>query len=355
MFESIPTTLGFTARGTTDPLLWVFSGFSGFFEWFLDDVYGTGLNWLADLLGIDVLGYPCMQRAYLAAICIAVIGPLVGTFLVHRELSMIGDTLAHTAFAGVAVGLFINSALSTSISPLLTALVVAVGAALLIELLVEYGGARSDASLAIVLTGGFALGSVLITATDGGIAVGIDAYLFGNLATVSTENVSLLLVMSAVVVILVALAYRPLLYVTFDATAARAARINVSRYNRLMVVLTALVVVSAMQIMGVILVAAMLVVPVVGAARIAHSFKRSLLLSALAAEVAVVVGVTVSYIYGWAAGGAIVLAAITVYFLTILGDVLVTGAGGREVAQWLRTRRRHRSRTPVEADGGEKE
>jgi len=355
MFESTPSALGFADPGNSGAPLWLQGDLFGVFEWFLDDVYGAGLNWLADLLGTEVLGYPYMQRAYLAAICVAVIGPLVGTFLVHRELSMIGDTLAHTAFAGVAVGLFINSALSVSVSPILTALVVAVGAALLVELLVEYGGARSDASLAIVLTGGFALGSVLITATGGGIAVGIDAYLFGNLATVSTENVSLLLVMSAVVVTLVAMAYRPLLYVTFDATAARAARIDVTRYNRLMVVLTALVVVSAMQIMGVILVAAMLVVPVVAAARLARSFKRSLLLSVLAAEIAAIAGVTVSYVYGWAAGGAIVLAAIAVYVLTILGDALVTEAGGKRVARWLRARRRHRSRTPVEADGGEKE
>lgn len=93
----------------------------GGFEWILDDVFGTGMDVLAELLGTPMLEYPYMQRAYLAAVCIAVIGPLVGTFLVHREMAMIGDTLAHTAFAGVAVGLFLNSALSLTLSPLLTA------------------------------------------------------------------------------------------------------------------------------------------------------------------------------------------------------------------------------------------
>jgi zinc transport system permease protein len=321
-------------------------------EWFLDHIFGPGMDVLADLLGTPMLGYPYMQRAYLAAVCIAVIGPIVGTFLVHREMAMIGDTLAHTAFAGVAVGLFLNSALSLTLSPLFTAFVVAVVTALLVELLVEHAGAYSDTSLAIVLTGGFAVGSILITATDGGIAVGIDAYLFGSLATVSTENVGILVFMSVLVGSLVTLMYRPLLYVTFDATAARAARLNVRLYKRLMVVLTALVVVSAMQIMGVILVAAMLVVPVAAAAQVAGSFKQSILLAILAAEFAAIAGVTLSYVYGIAAGGSIVVAAIAVYAVAL---------GFQGLARRLPTVRRLRSHRPggtrdgLEADGGERE
>jgi len=285
-------------------------------EWALA-VFGAGMNWLADAFGVRMLGYPYMQRAYLAVVCIGIVGPLVGTFLVHREMAMIGDTLAHTAFAGVAVGLFANSVLSLSVSPLATAMVVAIGTALLVELLVEYADVHSDTSLAIVLTGGFAVGSVLVTATDGGIAVGIDAYLFGSLATVSKANVGLLLAMTGVVTGVVGVTYRPLLYATFDETAARAARIDVVAYNRLLVVLTAAVVVSAMQIMGVILVAAMLVVPVAAAGRVARTFKQSLLFAVLAAEFAGVVGVTVSYRYGLAAGGSIVLAGIAVYAGTL--------------------------------------
>ncbi|MDB2226088.1 metal ABC transporter permease [Halorubrum ezzemoulense] len=321
-------------------------------EWFLNYVFGPGMDVLADLLGMPMLEYPYMQRAYLAALCIALIGPVVGTFLVHREMAMISDTLAHTAFAGVAVGLFLNSAFSLTLSPLFTAFVVAVVTALLVELLVEHAGAYSDTSLAIVLTGGFAVGSILITATDGGIAVGIDAYLFGSLATVSTESVGILVLMSVLVGSLVTLAYRPLLYVTFDATAARAARLNVRLYKRLMVVLTALVVVSAMQIMGVILVAAMLVVPVAAAAQVAESFKQSILLAILAAEFAAIAGVTLSYVYGIAAGGSIVVAAIAVYTLAL---------SSRELRHRLPTVQRFSSSqsehpgTELEADGGEQE
>jgi zinc transport system permease protein len=347
--HSLDANLPFVEATTA---LWVSETILGGFEWILDDVFGTGMDVLAELLGTPMLEYPYMQRAYLAAVCIAVIGPLVGTFLVHREMAMIGDTLAHTAFAGVAVGLFLNSALSLTLSPLLTAFVVAIVTALLVELLVEHAGAYSDTSLAIVLTGGFAVGSILITATDGGIAVGIDAYLFGSLATVSTENVGILVLMSVLVGSLVGVAYRPLLYVTFDATAARTARLNVGLYKRLMVVLTALVVVSAMQIMGVILVAAMLVVPVAAAAQVARSFKQSILLAILAAEFAAIVGVTLSYVYGIAAGGSIVVSAIGVYAVAL---------GGQRTVHRLPNRRRYSDKLHGQpedefgADGGKRE
>ena len=148
-------------------------------------------------------------------------------------MAMIGDTLAHSAFAGVAAGLFVNAVFAVAVPPLLTALLVAAVAALLVQSLVDYAGAYRDTSLAIVLTGSFAVGSVLVTATDGGIAVGINAYLFGSLATVSRANAAILLAMSVVVTLGVTVAYRPLVYVTFDEIGARAAGLDVDRYNQL--------------------------------------------------------------------------------------------------------------------------
>ncbi|MFO7927885.1 MAG: metal ABC transporter permease [Halobacteriota archaeon] len=285
----------------------------------LSGLWGRGLDIVAELTGISMLGFPFMQRAYLAAICIALIGPLVGTFLVHREMAMIGDTLAHSAFAGVAAGLFANAVLAVTVPPLLVALVVASVAALLVQVLVDYAGAYRDTSLAIVLTGSFAIGSVLITATDGGISVGINAYLFGSLATVSRTNAGILLAMTVVVVFAVIIAYRPLLYVTFDETGARAAGLDVARYNRLLAVLTAVVVVGAMQIMGVILVAAMLVIPVATTTAVG-GFKRSVVAAVAVGQFATVAGVTLSYRYDVAAGGTIVLVAIAAYLAVGMGN-----------------------------------
>lgn len=272
---------------------------------------------MSDIGVVQMLSYEFMQRAFLAGICVGIIVPLVGSFLVHREMALIGEALAHTAFAGVAIGLFANTVLVIPVSPYLSALVVTVGAGLLIELIADHTTAYGDVSMAIVLFGGFALGTTLITLTGGEIAVSIDAYLFGSLGTVTRQSIPILVTLSVLVCGPVAVTYKQLLYVTFDETAARVAGINVTLYNRFMVVLTAVVVVAAMQIMGVILVAAMLVVPVAAASQVTRSFKQSLIVSIIVAELAVLAGITLSYAHGVAAGGTIVLVAIVIYAIAV--------------------------------------
>ncbi|WP_178918167.1 metal ABC transporter permease [Natronomonas gomsonensis] len=308
----------------------------------LSPVYWLLAQWsvlmfrLAETTGLELLQYQYMHRAVLVGLCIGVMAPLIGTFLVHRQLALIGDALAHTAFAGVAVGLFLNAVLDFGVSPYLTAIIVAMIAALSIELISEVTDAYNDVSMAIVLSTGFALGTTLISLNAGGLSVGIDQYLFGNLATVSRENAAILLMLFAVIVGTVALTRNQLLYVTFDETAAEVAGIPVNWYNRTMVVLTALVVVGAMQIMGVILVAAMLVVPVAGAAQVSRSFTGSLLSSVVLAELAVVVGIGLSY-YGEAtAGGVIVLVAVAIYVACIVLGRLRTALGEESAAETAR-------------------
>mgnify|MGYP002760707422 CR=1 FL=1 len=285
--------------------------------WLLDR-WSDLLLAVADRTGLVMLEYGFMHRAFLVGILIAVMAPLIGTFLVHRQLALIGDALAHTAFAGVAVGLFVNATLGTGISPYLTAVVVAMIAALAIELISEVTDAYNDVSMAIVLSTGFALGAVLISLNSGGLAVGVNQYLFGNLSTVTNENTVLLVGLFSVITLVVGATYKQLLYVTFDETAARVAGINVRWYNRVVAMLTAMVVVGAMQIMGVILVAAMLVVPVAGAAQLARSFREALLASVLLAELAVLLGITLSFYYGTTAGGTIVLVAVGIYVAAVL-------------------------------------
>ena len=273
---------------------------------------------LGETFGIEMFQYAFMHRAFLVGLLIGIMAPLIGTFLVHRQLALIGDALAHTAFAGVAVGLFVNAVFAVGVSPYLTAVVVAMIAALSIELISEVTDAYNDVSMAIVLSTGFALGAVLISVNAGGLAVGVNQYLFGNLATVSKENAAILVGLFVVISLVVATTYKQLLYVTFDETAARVAGLNVPWYNRVMVMLTAMVVVGAMQIMGVILVAAMLVVPVAGAAQLARSFREALLESVVLAQIAVLAGITLSYQYEATAGGTIVLVAVGIYIAAVL-------------------------------------
>ncbi|RXK51551.1 metal ABC transporter permease [Halorientalis pallida] len=294
------------------------------------DLWSAFMFLLWDLTGLGLLQYQFLHRAILVGLCIGVMAPLIGTFLVHRQLALIGDALAHTAFAGVAVGLFLNAVIDLGVSPYLTAVVVAMLAALLIEVISETTDAYNDVSMAIVLSTGFALGTTLISINAGGLAVGINQYLFGNLSTVSPENAAILLVLFVVIVATVALTRNQLLYVTFDETAAEVSGIPVTWYNRVMVMLTALVVVGAMQIMGVILVAAMLVVPVAGAAQVTRSFDGSLLVSIVLAELAVLLGIGVAYYAGATAGGVIVLVAVAIYVLAVVAGKVQTAVGDEE-------------------------
>ena len=297
------------------------------------ELWSALLGWVATATGIQLLQYGFMHRAILVGLCIGVMAPLIGTFLVHRQLALIGDALAHTAFAGVAVGLFLNAVVDLGVSPYLTAVVVAVIAALFIELISETTDADNDVSMAIVLSTGFALGTTLISLNAGGLAVGINQYLFGNLATVTQQSAAILLVLFAVVVAVVGLTRNQLLYVTFDETAAAVSGLSVSWYNRIMVMLTALVVVGAMQIMGVILVAAMLVVPVAAAAQVSRSFGESVLVAIVLAELAVISGIAVSGLLGATAGGVIVLLAVALYVLAVGVGKLQTAVGDQSTPE----------------------
>ena len=305
----------------------------GALDWVLTPVYwlleGWSLlmSWLAGATGLELLQYGFMHRAILVGLCIGVMAPLIGTFLVHRQLALIGDALAHTAFAGVAVGLFLNAVVDLGVTPYLTAVIVAVIAALFIELISETTDAYNDVSMAIVLSTGFALGTTLISINAGGLTVSVDQYLFGNLSTVTSQSAAILLVLFAIIIAVVGVTRNQLLYVTFDETAAEVSGLSVSWYNRIMVMLTAMVVVGAMQIMGVILVAAMLVVPVAGASQLSRSFNESILVSVVLAELAVLLGIGVSYYAGATAGGVIVLVAVAIYVVAVVGGKLQTAIG----------------------------
>jgi len=285
---------------------------------------GTAACDIGRLVGSDILCYAFMRRAFLVGLFIGLVGPLIGTYLVHKRMALIGDSLSHTAFAGVAIGLFLAAAVGWTGSPLLAATVVTVIAAMLIQYLAERAGEYGDVAMAIILTGAFALGTVLIS-ISGGISVSIASYLFGNIITVTEASVVLLGGLTALVLAIFALTHKQLLYVTFDEEAARVARVNVSLYNQLLVVLTALVVVAALQILGVILVAGMLVIPVAAGAKVASSFRTSLVLAVIAGELSVVAGLVLSYQFDLATGGTIILVAVAVYTLATGWEALTKG------------------------------
>ncbi len=292
--------------------------------------------WLDGVLGTNVFQHPFTWRAIATGVLVGVVGPLVGTYLVHRQMALIGETLAHTAFAGVAFGmLFLAFAGGMLVGPignrgalLIVALIVSVLGALGLQWLTDRTDSYGDVPIAIVLTGSFAVGTLVISWSRDfvSLAIDIEDFLFGSLAIVTVEGARIVAVLSVAITALVVYNYKQFLFITFDEQAAKAARFNVDFYNALLIVMTAVVVVGAMQILGVILVAGLLVIPVAAASQVANSFRETLYLSILCGQLSVLGGLAIAIGAGLPPGGSIIVIAIGFYLLAIfLSDRSVGG------------------------------
>ena len=255
----------------------------------------------------EILTYDFMQRALVAALLVGLAAPMVGVFLVQRRLSLIGDGIGHVALAGVAVGVITNQA------PVLTALVFAVLAAVVIELVRARGRTSGDVALAVMFYGGIALGVVVIGMYQGGTPTNLDSYLFGAITT-TTENDLKVFAALALVVVSVTWTLRPRLFaVANDEEYARATGMAVTALNITLAVLTAVTVVVAMRVVGLLLISALMIVPNATAQLVAGSFGSAIRLAVLVGAVCSVGGVTASYYADTAPGGTIVLLAIALF------------------------------------------
>jgi zinc transport system permease protein len=265
---------------------------------------------------IEILGYPFMQRALLAALLTGLIAPAIGTYIVQRRLSLLGDGLGHVAIAGVGLALLTGS------SPLPLAVAVCVAGAVIVEILRQQGKATGDVGLAILFYGGLAAG-VLMSGIAGAGTGALSQYLFGSLTTVSSGDLVLVAVL-AVVVLVLTIGLSPQLFaVSTDEEFARTQGIQVRLYNIVIVVLAAVTVTLAMRTVGLLLVSAMMVVPVAAG----QNFVRGLFASfwcAMIIGVVVAVGGAVGSFYADTAPGAlIVVLAIAVFMISWPVSVLL--------------------------------
>ena len=273
----------------------------------------------------DFLQFGFMQRAFAAGAVMAVVCPLIGVFLVPRRLSLIADTLAHVALAGVALGLLVGA------SPVLGALVVTVAGALGMERLRTRGALQGDAALAVFLSGGFALAVVLISLARG-FNADLFAILFGSILTISPADVWLILALGAVVVTTILLSYRQLFAITLHEDLARTSGVPVTALNLMLTVLTALTTVVAMRMVGVLLVSAMIVIPTLTGFALGRSFRRATAVAIVMALASVGIGLTAAYYLSLAAGGAVVLTALLLFALASLARRVPWGPRARLAA-----------------------
>jgi zinc transport system permease protein len=258
---------------------------------------------------LEIFQYDFMVRAFIAGTVAAVVAPAIGIFLVTRRYSFMADALSHVSLAGVAIGYL------THTQPIAIAIITTVTAALCVEELRSRKKVLGESALALFLSGGLALSAVLLGLTKNA-GPSVSGILFGSITTVSTEDIWYICILGVLVLSLIALLYRQLVSISIDEELAKASGLHVVAVNRIIVILAALTVALTMRIVGVLLVGALMVIPVLSAMQFRLSFLSTFFLSIAFSLAAVIAGLFTSYFVGTASGGTIVLIALGLFLLS---------------------------------------
>jgi len=263
--------------------------------------------------------YDFMIRAFAAGMIVAVVAPVMGVFLVVRRYSLLADTLAHVSLTGVAAGLI------TGTSPVYGAMAASVLAALGIERLRRTKKVFGESAVALFLWAGLSTAVVLIGLAKGP-KMDLFGYLFGSITSVTGDDLYLLAVFAATVVAVVSVLYKQLFLVAFDEETAEAAGVNTRVFSNVIVVMAALIISLAMRIVGILLIGALMVVPVLSAMQWARSFRQTMVLSVMFSVCSVAAGLYLSYRLDLASGGAIVLSSLALF----MPGLIIRGRGRRQ-------------------------
>lgn len=259
---------------------------------------------------LEVFSYSFMVRAFIGGAIVALIAPMMGTFLVIRRYSYMADTLAHVSLVGIAGGLLLN------FDPIVGALAVTILASLGIENLRKVHGLFGESLLALFLSGSLAISAVLISLADG-FNSDLFSFLFGSITTVSSSDLWQMGALAVVVVLVVAFAFDKFFLLSFDEDLAKVEGINTKVYNFLLIVLAALTVSVAIQIVGVLLIGALMVIPTLTAFLWRRSFMRTVIIAIVVAELSTFLGLYASYYLDLASGGTIVLLTLLCFLISL--------------------------------------
>lgn len=263
----------------------------------------------------SILDAEFMRFAFAAGAIVGVLAPAVGFFLVQRQMSLIGDGIGHLAFAGVALGYLID------VDPVITALIFSVAGAIGIEQLRALRRTAGDQALALFFYTGIALGVVLLSAAKA-LNANLFTFLFGSILTVDKGDLELVGGLGVAALIAIALLFRGLVAVSIDEEAARVSGLPVTALNVALAGLAGVTIAISMQIVGILLIAALMVLPVMTASRLASSLQGSLALSIALGLASVLAGLVTSYYLDLAPGGAIVLISAALFVVTLVVESL---------------------------------
>jgi zinc transport system permease protein len=271
---------------------------------------------------MDFLEYGFIQRAVIAGAFISVLCSTLGVLLVLRRLSLIGDGLAHVTFGSVAVALLFK------VYPLYISLPIVMASSFGILKLMARARIGGDAAIGILSAVGIA-GGVLVASLAGGFNVDLFSFLFGNILSISMEEVYTSIILSLIVLAVIVFNYHDIFSITFDEEFAKACGINTNRINYMIVLFTAVTVVLTMKVVGIMLTSALLIFPAVTAFQFARSFRNALIIAAVVALVSLVCGIVLSLLMNLPTGASIVI----VHFAVFIAAFMLRNAVSREKAR----------------------
>ena len=258
----------------------------------------------------DILSYEFMQRALISGVLIAVICAILGVFLVLKRLSLLGDGLAHAAFAGVAVGLLVN------VYPLISSLIFTSIGALGIQQLIKKIKIYGESATAIVLSVAMGI-AVLIIGIVKGFNADLFSYLFGSILAVNITDLFIIGTVFLIVLAFISIFYKKLIFMSFNEDIARTSGIDVDKIDKIFVIITAMTVVVAIRAVGILLVSALLVMPAIIAFQLANSFRKTMMVAIAVALLSVLLGIFVSFYMDLAPGGTIVLVLFLIFIIVL--------------------------------------
>ena len=260
---------------------------------------------------LDALSYTFMQKALVAGIAVGIICSFMGTFLVLRRYSLFGDGIAHVAFGGISVGLFLG------VFPLWTAFIVSIFGGLGLQKLRQSTKISGDSAVAVVLVSGLAVGVILVS-SSGGFSVDLFSFLFGSILLISNEDTIMILAISAGIIATLTLLQKQFLHLTFNEEQAKLGGLRTTLLNYAFVVLASITVVTSMRLVGILLISALIVVPNITAMMFGKGFKKTVFISMGIAVISVVSGILVSYSFNVAPSGTIVVIAVGILVGTLI-------------------------------------
>lgn len=264
---------------------------------------------------LEMLSYPFLVRAVVGGVLVSLCASLLGVSLVLKRYSMIGDGLSHVSFGSLSV------ALALGWSPLKVSIPVVILAAFFLLRITENGKLKSDAAIAMISASALAIGIVATSLTTG-MTTDVSSYMFGSILAMSPSDVGLSAGLSVVVLGLFFICYNKVFAVTFDESFAKATGVNVSLYNVLIAVLTAVTIVLGMRMMGAMLISSLIIFPALTSMRIWKSFRGVVWSSGILSVVCFLLGMAASYKYSTPAGATVVLVNLAAFLLFDGGRIL---------------------------------